>query len=75
MIRQLRTANIECGVHYIPLHLFPYYQKTYGYQIGDFPSAESVYKQAISLPMHALLDSDDVRTVANALKQLIEDAC
>ena len=75
IIRQLRTANIECGVHYIPLHLFPYYQETYGYQIGDFPSAESVYKQAISLPMHALLDSDDVRTVANALKQLIEDAC
>ncbi len=75
IIRQLRAKNIECGVHYIPLHLFSYYQKTYGYQIGDFPLAESAYERAISLPMHALLSLNDVRTVARVLKQLIEDAC
>ena len=74
-IREMRAENIECGVHYIPLHLFPYYQQTYGYQAGDFPIAESAYSRVVSLPMHPLLEVEDVYIVAEAIKRRIKSAC
>ena len=73
-IREMRAENIECGVHYIPLHLFPYYQQTYGYQAGDFPVAESAYSRVVSLPMHPLLEVEDVYIVAETIKRRIKSA-
>ena len=73
-IREMRAENIECGVHYIPLHLFPYYQQTYGYQAGDFPVAESAYSRVVSLPMHPLLEVEDVYIVAETIKRIIKSA-
>ncbi|MFM6137162.1 MAG: UDP-4-amino-4,6-dideoxy-N-acetyl-beta-L-altrosamine transaminase [Sphaerospermopsis kisseleviana] len=59
----LREGGIGVQVHYIPVHLQPYYRGL-GFQVGDFPVAESYYGQAISLPMYAgLRDGDQVRVV------------
>jgi UDP-4-amino-4,6-dideoxy-N-acetyl-beta-L-altrosamine transaminase len=50
----LRSKNIFCQVHYIPVHTLPYYQKL-GWTIGDFPFAEKYYDQCLSLPMYPTL--------------------
>lgn len=46
----LRAAEIGVNVHYIPIHIQPYYRRL-GFQRGDFPAAETYYAQAISLPL------------------------
>ena len=70
-IDAMRKANIECGVHYIPLNLFPFYQQRYGYQEGDFPHAESAFKRVVSLPMHPGLTEDDIHAVIDTLKEIL----
>ena len=54
----LRGNNIFAQVHYIPVHLMPYYRQ-YGWNEGDLPSAENYYKRCLSLPMFpSLTDSE-----------------
>ncbi|MBD5771138.1 UDP-4-amino-4,6-dideoxy-N-acetyl-beta-L-altrosamine transaminase [Marinomonas colpomeniae] len=53
---ELRAQGIGVNLHYIPVHLQPYYQRM-GFKLGDFPQAESYYTNAISLPMfHGMTD-------------------
>ena len=47
----LREANIGVNVHYIPIHLQPYYRR-FGFQKGDFPIAEAYYQHTITLPLY-----------------------
>lgn len=56
---QLRESNIFAQVHYIPIHLQPYYQKL-GFKKHQFPAAENFYNTALSLPMYASLSDSDV---------------
>ena len=59
----MRNAGIGVNVHYIPVHLQPYY-KQLGFSMGDFPNAEAYYEQAISLPMFpALTEVDQTRVI------------
>ncbi|MCC5929692.1 MAG: UDP-4-amino-4,6-dideoxy-N-acetyl-beta-L-altrosamine transaminase [Cyclobacteriaceae bacterium] len=50
----LRSKNIFAQVHYIPVHLMPYYRQ-FGWQAGDFPNAEKYYSHCLSLPMYPTL--------------------
>lgn len=62
----LRERGLGVQVHYIPLHLQPYYQDRYGYKRGDFPNAEAYYDSALSLPLFPTMsdqDADDVITI------------
>ena len=70
-IDAMHEAKIECGVHYIPLHLFPFYQQRYGYQKGDFPHAEAAFKRVVSLPMHPGLTEEDIITVIHTIKEIL----
>ncbi|RKU17371.1 UDP-4-amino-4,6-dideoxy-N-acetyl-beta-L-altrosamine transaminase [Candidatus Poribacteria bacterium] len=70
-VESLREANIECSVHYIPLHLFEFYQKQYGYSVGDFPYAEEVFERVISLPLHPGLTESDVHLVIDAIGKIL----
>jgi len=57
--RALRAENIGVNVHYIPVHLHPYYRDRFGYKGGEFPVAEHAYERLISLPMfHGMMDRD-----------------
>lgn len=59
----LRAAGIGVQVHYIPVHLHPYY-RALGFANGDFPNAEHYYGGAISLPLHpSLSDADQARVI------------
>jgi len=78
ILRALRAENIGVNVHYIPVHLHPYYRDRFGFQPGDFPVAESAYEHLISLPMfHGMTDQDatDVTiAVAKVIHALSEEA-
>jgi UDP-4-amino-4,6-dideoxy-N-acetyl-beta-L-altrosamine transaminase len=62
----LRDAGVGVNLHYIPVHLQPYYQKM-GFKLGDFPEAERYYAEAISLPMYPLLTNTQQDQVVSAL--------
>lgn len=69
----LQKKGLGVQVHYIPVHLHPFYRKTFGYKKGDFPKAEQYYEQAITLPLFPAMTSgqvnDVVRTVREVLRQ------
>jgi UDP-4-amino-4,6-dideoxy-N-acetyl-beta-L-altrosamine transaminase len=71
-IKAMRAENIGVNVHYIPVHLHPYYQKNYGYKNGDFPVAEKVFDTIITLPLFPKMKKDDVKDVINAVKKIVE---
>ncbi len=71
MQEALFKENIGTGIHFIALHLHPFYQKKYGYKRGDFPNAEYISDRTISLPFSAKLSDRDVKDVINAVKKVI----
>ena len=66
-IEQLREANIGCSVHWIPLHMHPYYRQTYGYKAEDFPMAHATYQRIISLPIYSAMMDQDIDDVIAAV--------
>jgi UDP-4-amino-4,6-dideoxy-N-acetyl-beta-L-altrosamine transaminase len=66
----LRSAGIGVNVHYMPVHLQPYYRKR-GFKAGDFPVAERYYEEAISLPLHFGLSDAQQLQVVNTLKEIL----
>ena len=66
VFERLRSVGIGVNVHYIPVHLQPYYRRL-GFGPGDFPQAEQYYREAISLPMYAGLSDDAQDRVVRAL--------
>ena len=57
--KYLQSKNIFLQVHYIPIHLQPYYSKKYNFKIGDFPVSEKFYKSELSLPIYPELSLQD----------------
>jgi UDP-4-amino-4,6-dideoxy-N-acetyl-beta-L-altrosamine transaminase len=70
-IDKLKEYKIGSSVHFIPLHLHSHYQKTYGYKNGDFPTAEYLFEREISLPLYPRMSEEDVKYVAEAIKEII----
>ena len=69
----LRAAGIGVNVHYIPVHLQPYYRDL-GFAAGDFPQAEAYYAQAISLPLFPAMTDEQQDFVVDQLRRLLNDA-
>jgi perosamine synthetase len=68
----LRLANIGISVHFIPLHLHPYYRETFGYERGDFPNASAVYDRIISLPIYSRMTDANVQHVISAVRTIVQ---
>src|SRR5688572_4425608 len=66
-IHELATLNIGTSVHFIPIHIHPFYQKKYGYQPIQFPVAYESYQRMLSLPLHPMLTDADVGDVISAV--------
>ncbi len=71
VFEQLRAAGIGVNLHYIPVHLQPYYAAM-GFRPGDFPQAERYYAEAISLPMYATLQEAQQDEVVAALRRALQ---
>ena len=64
---KMTAHNIGVGVHYIALHLHPYYRKTYGYKHKDFPNAEWISERTVSIPLSPKLTSDNIADVTRSV--------
>jgi dTDP-4-amino-4,6-dideoxygalactose transaminase len=69
-IELLRERGIGTSVHFIPLHLHPFYRSTYDYKLGDFPHAEREYQRCLSLPIFPLMTNHDVDRVIEAVTEI-----
>jgi perosamine synthetase len=66
-ISELKNRGIGTSVHFIPLHLHPFYQKSFGYKPGDFPAAEAEYARALSLPIYPTMTGAEINAVIQAV--------
>ena len=71
IFRALRAENIGVNVHYIPVHLHPYYRERFGFQGGEYPVSEAAYEQLISLPMFHAMSDEDVQDVIEAVTKVM----
>ena len=67
----LRNMGIGVNLHYIPVHLQPYY-RSMGFKLGDYPAAEKYYSEAISLPMFQSMSNFQQDAVVNALLGVLD---
>jgi len=74
-IQQMAARGIGCSVHFIPLHLHPYWQKAYDLQPHDFPAAWRAYEQAVSLPLYTKMTDDDQTRVIEAAREILSGSC
>jgi len=71
-IEELKSQGIGTSVHFIPLHLHPYFAKKYGYRRGDFPIAESVYDRIISLPLYPKLQEQHLYAIIESIRKIVK---
>jgi dTDP-4-amino-4,6-dideoxygalactose transaminase len=72
---ELKARNIGASVHFIPLHVHPYYSTLYGYKPLDFPNAYNEYLREISLPIYSKMDDSDVGYVIGAVTDVVDHFC
>ena len=70
LYNHLRSRGVGVNVHYIPVHLQPFY-RSLGFNPGDFPQAEKYYRNAISIPLYPNLSEDDQDVVVNSLREFM----
>jgi perosamine synthetase len=70
-IDELKHRGIGTSVHFIPLHLHPFYQKRYGYKPGGFPNAEDAYNRCISLPIFPGMTDFEVHRVVDEIEKIV----
>mgnify|MGYP001457602447 CR=1 FL=1 len=68
----LKKNGINTQVHYIPIHLQPYYKNRYGYKPGDYPISEKYYEDALSLPLYPKLKNLDQKKIISLVKKFYE---
>jgi perosamine synthetase len=72
VFEELRTKGIGANVHYIPVHLHPFYRRRFGTGAGLCPRAEAAYQEIISLPMFPRMSDGEVTEVISTVKQIVE---
>jgi dTDP-4-amino-4,6-dideoxygalactose transaminase len=70
-ITELQGRGVGTSVHWMPLHMHPYYRETYGYAPQDLPTAASLYPELISLPLYPDMSEQDVGYVCDSVKQIL----
>ena len=71
LFQDLRTRGIGVNVHYVPVHLHPFYQNKFGTRRGLCPVAETAYDQVLSIPMFPKMTDENVETVITTLRELV----
>ncbi len=70
-IQEMKNRNIGTSVHFIPLHMHPYYRKMYGYKPEDFSGAKYLYERIVSLPIYPKMKKEDEEDVVWAVKDIV----
>lgn len=69
VMERLKDFGIQASIHYPPVHLFSLYRNQFGYKKGDLPKTEEVSQREMTLPLHPLLDTGDVKWISRKLKE------
>lgn len=72
-IQRMVEKGIGCSVHFIPLHLHPYWSETYNLKPNDYPNALANFEQAVSLPIYTKMTEDDQQRVIQAVKEVLAE--
>lgn len=70
-IEELKTRNIGTSVHYLPVHMHPFYRDKYGYKPEDCPVAADAFSRMLTLPLHPGLADQDVQDVIEAVRDIV----
>ena len=70
-IERLFALGIGCSVHYIPLHLQPYWRDRYQLDAAQFPHSQRAYEQMLSLPIYTRMTDEDLERVVAALRRIL----
>ena len=70
-IEELKDRNIGTSVHYLPVHMQPYYREKYGYRPEDCPVAAEAFTRMITLPLHPGMTDQDIEDVVEAIGDII----
>ncbi len=71
IFKALRAEGIGVNVHYVPVHLHPYYKKKFGTKPGDCPAAEHAYERALTLPLYPKMTDKDIADVSAAVNKVL----
>jgi len=71
-IREMMARKIGVSVHFIPLHIQPYYRDKYELKPSDYPNAYAAYQRILSLPIYARMSDADVEDVIAAVRDVVE---
>jgi len=71
-IREMAEMGIGCSVHFIPLHLHPFYREIFGLKHDDYPIAQKIYDQEISLPLYPSMQEEDIRHVIQCIHKILK---
>jgi perosamine synthetase len=69
-VSELKQRGIGTSVHFIPLHLHPFYRDQFRYKTGDFPNAEREFSRSFSLPIYPTMNNDEVEAVIAAVSEV-----
>lgn len=70
-IKKMAEKGIGTSVHFIPLHLMPFYQKMFGCTRGDFPTAEKVFENIVSIAIYPQLTLEQLEYICNSIKEIL----
>lgn len=70
-INEMAKRGIGCSVHFIPLHIHPYYRDTYQLKPEDFPKAFAAYEKEVSLPLYTKMTEEDMERVIRNVKEIL----
>lgn len=72
-IEKMFESGIGCGVHYIPLHEHPYWNKVFGFQKEMFPVSQDIYERSVSIPIYSKMSEDQTHQVIHSIKSILVD--
>ena len=70
-IEKMQEKGIGCSVHFIPLHLHPFYKRIFGFKKGNFPNIEWAYEREVSLPLYPKMEEEDIEYVITSIKNIL----
>lgn len=70
---KMKEKNILLQVHYIPVHVQPFYRKNFGFNEGDFPVAEKFYEREVSIPIYPSLNESDLNYISETILKILNE--
>jgi dTDP-4-amino-4,6-dideoxygalactose transaminase len=68
----LKSKGVQTSIHYPPIHLFSYYRKKFGFKEGMLPVTEFIGRREVTLPLHPLLEKEDIKYITNHIIEFCE---